>query len=76
MRISLGTIITNEEKVAIEREVQRLSSANLGSKEYLCYCRQGLKNVKEGLPPEKLEQYQNTTSEWEEHGYLQDLQRW
>ena len=75
-RISLGTIIANEEKVAIEREVQWLSGTDPGSKEYLHYYRQGLKNVKEGLPPEKLEQYQNTTSEWEEYGYPQDLQRW
>ena len=74
-RISFDTVIANEEKVAIEREVQWLSGADPGSKEYLHYYRQGLKNVKEGLPLEKLEQYQNATSEWEEHGYLQDLQR-
>ena len=63
-RISLGTVIATEEKAAIEAEVRRLSGAAPGSKEYLRYYRQGLKNVKEGLPPQKLQEYQDATVDW------------
>lgn len=74
-RVSLGTVIASEEKEAIEGEVRRLSGAAPGSKEYLRYYRQGLKNVKESLPPGKLQQYQTATTDWEQNGYPPEVQR-
>jgi hypothetical protein len=71
----LGTVIAHEEKVAIEAEVRRLSDAAPGSKEYLRFYHQGLKNVKEGLPAEKLQQYQDAILDWQERGYPPAIQR-
>lgn len=71
----MGTVIAHEEKVAIEAEVRRLSRAALGSKEYLHYYRQGLKTVKEGLPVERLQQYQDAAVTWQERGYPPAIQR-
>jgi len=74
-KVSLSKVIAIEEKQAIENEVRKLSGAEPGTREYIGCYRRGLKNVKERLPPEKLEQYQQATRDWENKGYPPEVQR-
>lgn len=68
-------MIAHEEKDAIEAEVRRLSAAEPGTRDYLRHYRQGLKNIKEGLSPAKLQEYQSAKTNWVEEGYPPEVQR-